>query len=314
MLFSLSSISNLASAASIKNGNLSGNVTNIIELDENETKKAKENFNTNLNEALVQELPVRLKNAENKGNNKEAKEIKKLMKSLKDKKSKTIFTDKKMGSNINTPLPDLTVKLGEFETVTDENGDFKFHNIPVGKYNLIIKFKENIITSDFLDIRKGENHFEIEINLSGEAFFEGSQIMSETNMVNSEIGEATTTYYSTKAIGSYVGEGKGRMKIIASNNIVGCNKAAKKIADSAKFPFNSSDCSIAIERGAAYASNKTLFFYWSENYVCYIESIQSALSYMGDKSTNVYCNAKKKNGGHYNCSWFRDHSERLHTH
>ncbi|MGX6443745.1 hypothetical protein ACWM35_11080 [Neobacillus sp. K501] len=307
--------SNVANAESPDTGTLTGSVTSIITLNKEQVEPTKEMYEENIDEAVTEELPEELEIADEEGNETEIKEIQQLMDGINENGSEILFVDETNESKIETQLPDLNVKIDEFEVSTDENGNFQIPGIPTGTYNLYVTFEDSIITTQVVEIKNGENQFDIELNLSGKAFFEGSQIMSEKMMTSDEVGEASTTYYSTKPIGSTVGSGMGTMKIIAGNNIVGCNKAANSLSDSSKFPLNSSDCAVAIARGTSYAGNPTVFFYWKKNYVCYIESIQSALDKMGENSgSNVYCNGKKKSDGHYNCSWFRDHSERLHTH
>ena len=147
---------------------------------------------------------------------------------------------------------------------------------------------------------------DINLKFSGANIFDASQRMEESMASSmfipvdtSEQVKSMARYYPTYAVNTIVpgSSGNGRMKIVASNNIVGCNKASKSIADSSKFPFNMSDCAISIGLGTAYAKNSVIFGWAWRSYYCFLEAMQSGLAKMGENTgSNVYCNGKYKSG------------------
>lgn len=82
-----------------------------------------------------------------------------------------------------------------------------------------------------------------------------------------------------------------------------------------QFAIQNSDCSKSVKLGLIALADATgiLRATYANSIYCVIEGMQSAI---GDNAENVYCNGKKKAGGHVNCSWFNGigHSERFHYH
>lgn len=302
-------------AEEVNGGSVHGNISTIITFNQSQSTEVKDWFSESIEGAVNPELEPALEEAKQEGDVVKAEAIESAINEIQDSGSDSLFTQEGTATTLKANLPDVFVSFGNISTKTDANGNFDLNGIPEGEYLVTISKDGSVIYSQPVDIKQGDQQIDLELNVSGDAFYEGAEQMIEGNITVEETAQASTTYYSTKPIGSYVGSKLGKMKIIANNNIVNCNKADDSISDSQYFPANGSDCSVAIARGAAYASNPIVFFYWKKNLVCYIESIQSAANMLGDNAgQNVYCNAKKKSDGHYNCSWFRDHSESLHTH
>ncbi|WP_394555705.1 hypothetical protein C1N61_31160 (plasmid) [Priestia aryabhattai] len=315
----------VANAETTSTQNLSGNISSSISFSNEQLKEIKEAYESSVTgEETISELEDDLQEAKTNGEDKVAESISNTIDSAQQLDLNDQFVKESDSTeSLKTALPSLQVSLDDkYSVTTDKDGNYQFNNIPEGKYSLTVSLGESILSKQDVLINgtdQPNQTVDVELNMSGDTFYDGAQLMGEQmNMgddMEDDTAEASTTYYPEYKVGSFKGSGRGIMKIIAKKNIVGCNKAGKSLSkDSSTFPANNSDCAVAIYRGTAYAGNKKLFAYWKNDYYCYIESIQNALSKMGDDSTNVYCNGKKKSSGHYNCSWFRGHSESLHTH
>ncbi|MCM3644883.1 carboxypeptidase-like regulatory domain-containing protein [Priestia aryabhattai] len=311
----------VANAETTSTQNLSGNISSSISFSNEQIKEIKEAYESSVtSEETLSDLENDLQEAQTNGEEKEVESISNTIDSVQQLDIDKQFTKESDSTqNLETPLPSLQVSLDDKYTVsTDKDGNYQFNNIPEGTYSLKVSLGESVLSKQEVVINGDDQPnqtVDVELNMSGDTFYEGAQLMGEQMDMGDDTAETSTTYYPEYKVGTFKGSGRGTMKIIAKKNIVGCNKAGKSLSkDSSTFPANNSDCAVAIYRGAAYAGNRTVFSYWKNNYYCYVESVQNALSKMGESSANVYCNGKKKSSGHYNCSWFRGHSESLHTH
>lgn len=230
-----------------------------------------------------------------------------------NQKSNRAFKDQKDGSStLEIPLPNVDIQFGDLKTKTDSKGNFIINGLETKTYPVVISYEGKEVYRTQLKVNKNQI---LDINLSfpGNNIFKAADLMSEY-MLSEENIQTASTNFPIYSIGTIVpgSSGKGTMKIVAANNIVGCNKADKTIGDSANFPLNFSDCSVSIGLGTAYASNSITFMWAYMSYNCFLESLQN----FGDgNEQNVYCNGKNKSG-HYNCSWFNGIgcTESLHTH
>lgn len=244
-------------------------------------------------------------------------EIKKALEMENKTESSDLIKDNKDGSaSMKVPLPYIDVQIGNIKVKTDATGEFVLKEIPQGKQIMILSYEDKKIYEG--EVRLTEKNSQVDINLE----FNGEQIEKAAERMGAsmkgeqeQVGKTMALqFYPTYPKNTMVpwSSGKGTMWVRGAYNIVSCNKA-HKYKYSADFPWNNSDCAVAIRLGALYASNSIAFYYYRQNYYCYIESIQNV---SGNEGSNVYCNGVKKSDGHYNCSWFNGikHSESLHSH
>lgn len=242
-----------------------------------------------------------------------------------------LFIDNMDGSTTAvTNAPFLTVKLGDYSTLTDEDGQFVLpSDFKEGEYQISLLLEDHPIYESTIKVSHSDP-LEIVIHQDDAGLEKAAERMAgidtqkEEKTLDSFLLEATVSAASGSILfpqyttGTYIpwATGSGGMKVVANGNIVHCNKADKVTSDgsygTSSFPWNNSDCAQAISLGLAYSLSPQSMINYSYSYYCYIEGVSSMLN---DNSGNIYCNGTYKSG-HYNCSWFYgiNHTEALHYH
>lgn len=238
------------------------------------------------------------------------------------------FSDHSDGStSMKVRLPYVQVKIGNYTTMADENGEFYLEGLTEGEYPIVVSYNGFEIYKSTIKIGKlqASETFDITINRSESEFTKSAEKMLPPQSDSNNV-QAQTITFQTYPVGSIVpwSKGKGTMYIAKATNIVGCNKADTASSDgsysTSSFPWNNSDCAVSISNGLLYATSPLLFYSYYMDYYCVIEAMSSGDS----KEQNIYCNGKStmndashtSKGSHINCSWFTgvQHSEVLHAH
>ena len=182
--------------------------------------------------------------------------------------------------------------------------------------------KVDIVLSDISDesleaeVTETVDGYSVNYEISFDDFADGVSEMSN-NMSDATAQKVTCIFPARVKPGTQVGKGAGVTNVYFETNIVGCNKHDTSLASitTKQFAIQNSDCSKSVKLGLIALADATgiLRATYANSIYCVIEGMQSAT---GDNAENVYCNGKKKAGGHVNCSWFNGigHSERFHYH
>jgi len=251
------------------------------------------------------------------------------------------FKDNSDGStSLVTKLPFVQVKVGDYTTSADANGEFYLEGISKGEYPLEVSYDGFIVNKSTIKIGelKSSERFNIVIDREDTEFASSFKKMGDSHKENmKESNQETMEVYGAQVYatsGSIIyfpqiprlsrvpwSKDPGGMYIAKDTNVVGCNKADNYTLDKAyetgSFPFNDSDCAVSIWLGFAYASDPLSYSYQPMTYYCWIEALGNDSS-----EENIYCNGKtemsthQSKGIHTNCSWFDgvNHPEELHAH
>lgn len=237
-----------------------------------------------------------------------------------------MFKENEDGSSeVKVPLPNAQVTIDGKTVTTDQNGKYTIDGVDSGNQKIELTFDNEEIAQKNLNIQDGVSDIDANVNttVTTDDLENAAKDMSESMAATQSL-----RYYETYKVGTKLEYKNESMQIVASKNVVSCNEISKnsdktrKIKDHlsktdfSKFPLNNSDCAQSIGLGVLASETPALAVVYHNSIYCEVEAAQAAGRRMGANTKNVYCDKKKKSGGHYNCSWFNGigHSERLHTH
>lgn len=206
----------------------------------------------------------------------------------------------------------LTLKIDNEVTEVKE-GEFVVNDLSVGEHLIQIYYSNFLLYENEHTLKSGMNHVPIELNFDfNNLVFNAGLKMSADDSKNISKDLISPfydpdSYYRGIKVGSYFGEGKGRMKMLTPEGHVSCNKS--DYDKGANFPLNGADCTKAVAGGVLYLSNPTQNTRYFQGIYC----VQEAMGSAGDENeSNSYCNHQPKSGGYYtgyknmgyNCSSF----------
>ncbi|ETT41476.1 MULTISPECIES: hypothetical protein [unclassified Paenibacillus] len=225
-------------------------------------------------------------------------------------------------ASINTELPEATVLLDN-QSVEVVDKEFMFHEVTPGAHDLQVYSYDTLVYDSEINIEKGTNQLPVEVNLDINEIVERAKEKMENPQeksisINDVLFQPQTDSFVTPMsdpdswngyhVGQILGKGKGKMLLLTNQGHVSCNKS--DYDQGANFPYNNSDCALAVSGGALFQSNKVLYSAYEQGVFCVKEAMNSVEN---PSAANGWCNWQAKpnavfvhnylNKG-YNCSSF----------
>lgn len=213
---------------------------------------------------------------------------------------------------INISMPNVILKIDE-SIVPIINNEFFINHLTNGTHKIQLYSTNSLVFEKEYTLDYGLNHIPLELNLDFNNLVLNAGVKMNSTISKDENNKLVSPfydpdqYYNGIKVGSYFGEGKGKMKMLTPEGHVSCNKS--DYDHGANFPFNGADCTKAVAGGVLYLSNPSLYNRYIQGIYCIQEAMGS-----GDDSNeaNSYCNHKPKSSGYYkgyknmgyNCSSF----------